>query len=373
MRHLTLSRMGYIYHGAALVVVMLTKMQADLKVSIRAERQIFNWRLDKEANAEFLQEYCSKGWRTRVWTAQEGILSKSAIAITGRCVTWLTYLESLSANNKMGWSEMSQIGLASNDDGVVVSERLHCTGKHAFTNTMMAGGGLLEGISRRTWTLAEAVRSTTGRKCLMEEDRIYAALGLLGEAGESVSWNYGVGWRDALSEVVKRVGISPMWMVTASTKAGNRPCWMPDRLEDLERAVSAHVLHEEESEVKLRVKDNGVELEGALSLGIITALTQDIGDKWFDAEDSVECEVDEGAARVRWKRETLGRVVSQMGSSSYPVDKSVIVLPYKGRSTHVGIVGTMKGGFMYETSGTVITPSLNWRDVARPCPVITIS
>lgn len=374
MRHLILSRMGLIYHRAALVVVMLTKMHSDLIVSIRAERQVFNWRLDKEANAEFLQEYCSKGWRTRVWTAQEGILSKSAIAVTGQHVTWLAYLESLSANNMMGWGEMSHIGLVSNDDCVVVSGRLHCTGTHAFTNTMMAGGGALEGINRQRWTLAEALRSTTGRKCTMEEDRIYAVLGLLGEAGDSVSWKYGLGWRDALSEVAKRVGISPMWMVTRSTKPGNRPCWMPDSLEELERAVSAHVFHEEESEVKLRITDSGAEVEGALNLGMITGLPQDVWNKEVGAENWVECQVDEGAARVLLRREPLERAVSHVGSYSYLADKSVIVLPYKGRSTsiHVGIVGTMKGGFMYDTSGTVIRPSQNWRDVAKACPVITI-
>lgn len=172
----------------------------------------------------------------------------------------------------MGWGEISHIGLVSNNDCVMVLGRLHYTGTHAFTNTMIAGGGALEGINRQRWTLAEALRSTTGRKYTIEEDRIYAVLDLLGEAGDSVSWKYSLGWRDALSEVAKRVGISPIWMVTRSTKPGNRPCWMPNSLEELERAVSAYIFHEEESKVKLRITDSGAEVEGVLNLEIIIGL-----------------------------------------------------------------------------------------------------
>lgn len=63
-----------------------------------------------------------------------------------------------------------------------------------------------------------------------------------------------------------------------------------------------------------------------------------------------------------------------MGLYSYLADKSVIVLLYKGRSTsiYIRIVGTIKGGFIYDILGTVIRPSQNWRDVAKACPVITI-
>jgi hypothetical protein len=365
MRQSVLSAMGLIYNRADLVFVMLTKMQSKLKVSIRDENQIFNWRTDKEANLEFLQEYCARGWRTRVWTAQEGILSRAAIAVTAEHVTWLSYLEALAAGNMMGWSDMTHVSLASNDDCTVVSSKSHFSGPHAFTNTIMAGGGCLGGIKRSRWTLAEAIRSTVGRQCAEEEDRVYGVLGLLGEAGHSVIWKYGFGWRRALLEATKVVGITPMWMTTMTAGSGEGMCRMPDSLEGLEKAVSANVFHEEESEVVLRVIDTGVKVEGAMSLGVITALVRAelIDSGW------IECVVDNGHTSVLLE-DTISRRIKELEPCL--VGKSLIVLMYKGSQLAVGVIGATGGDVMHATLVVRVRLPKNWEKVARLCPIVTI-
>ncbi|RBR15629.1 uncharacterized protein FIESC28_07270 [Fusarium coffeatum] len=284
-RQRVLSAMGAIYREATLVVVMLTKMRSKLSASIRDEHQVFDWEEDRRANASFLQEYRERGWRTRVWTAQESFLSRKAIAVTTDGVTWISYLEALLANDVMGWGSVTQVGLASNDSCTVVSAQTHFTGPLAFTNTVLAGGGL-QGSRGRVWSLAEAVTATTGRQCAREEDRIYGVLGLLGIKGTNVEWEYGIGWQGALLKVAKAVGISPIWLLGGSESGS--PCegfsWMPRSLAELEKRGSANVFHEESDQKSLKVKDSGVELDHPIAAGVIKAITLQKG-------GAVECVV----------------------------------------------------------------------------------
>ncbi|KAH7244441.1 uncharacterized protein BKA55DRAFT_573919 [Fusarium redolens] len=367
-RQMVLSAMGAIYGGATLVVVMLTKMHSRLFVSIRDEHQIFDWEEDRRANASFLQEYRNKGWRTRVWTAQESFLSRKAIAVTADGITWISYLEALLANDVMGWGKVTQVGLASNDSCTVVSAQTHFTGPLAFTNTVLAGGGL-QGPRGRVWSLAEAVTATAGRQCAKEEDRIYGILGLLGLKGFLVAWEYGIGWQGALLKVAKAVGISPIWLLGGSgfEPPYQRFSWMPRSLEELEKRVSANVFHERSDQTSLKVKDSGVELEHPIAAGAITAIS-------LQESGVVECVVSGGLQQVLLYNAISKNAYRDVNTLRNDlVGQDLVLLPLKQDLLAVGVVGRIENEVMRRKQGFNFQLPTGWEELASHYPKLIIA